>query len=338
MLYVALLAGLAVAGSVYVWVALVQKLRRGEELVPLKSRRPAPWSALDLILVFFTFCAFQLLAQVLLRDVYGIQLTGDIGDIEAEEIVPSQLLFNGASLLTVLFAGALTRLRVGASARDWGFSTDHFASDLRLAAVAFVALAAPIYGLQGLLVYFFPVQHPLIELLQREGDAQSFAVIGISVVLVAPLCEEVFFRVLLQGWFEKLVTVASPAAFPQQASGALSEAPSTENAVSNSPSVGHREQAENPYRAPQTISRPRAGDEQNQANLRAIPIVASALAFALLHVGQGPAPVPLFFFALALGYLYQKTHRIWPSLILHLLLNGVSLALLWLDRAIETPP
>ncbi len=42
-----------------------------------------------------------------------------------------------------------------------------------------------------------------------------------------------------------------------------------------------------------------------------------------------PDPVPLFFFALALGTLYYRTHRITPSLMLHAALNFTSLALLW---------
>jgi membrane protease YdiL (CAAX protease family) len=55
----------------------------------------------------------------------------------------------------------------------------------------------------------------------------------------------------------------------------------------------------------------------------------SSLLFALLHVGQGPAPIPLFFLALVLGYLYHQTHRIWPGLIVHAGLNGLTAAMLW---------
>ena len=59
------------------------------------------------------------------------------------------------------------------------------------------------------------------------------------------------------------------------------------------------------------------------------PIVLSAALFAMLHIGQGPAPIPLFFLALVLGYLYQRTHRIWPSLVTHFLLNAGSMLILW---------
>ncbi len=57
--------------------------------------------------------------------------------------------------------------------------------------------------------------------------------------------------------------------------------------------------------------------------------MSSAL-FALCHYGQGLAPISLFFLALVLGYLYQRTHRLWPSLVVHMLLNGGSIVILWL--------
>jgi membrane protease YdiL (CAAX protease family) len=34
--------------------------------------------------------------------------------------------------------------------------------------------------------------------------------------------------------------------------------------------------------------------------------------------------------ALGLGYLYRQTHRIWPSLVVHALLNGCSLLMVLL--------
>ena len=47
-----------------------------------------------------------------------------------------------------------------------------------------------------------------------------------------------------------------------------------------------------------------------------------SLLFALAHATQWPDPVPLFLFALMLGYLYQRTHRILPSIVAHFVCNG----------------
>lgn len=65
-------------------------------------------------------------------------------------------------------------------------------------------------------------------------------------------------------------------------------------------------------------------------------IVFTSLLFAVMHWGHGLAPVPLFFLSLGLGWLYQRTHRLLPSIVVHFCLNACSLALLPLahvDRA-----
>ncbi len=56
------------------------------------------------------------------------------------------------------------------------------------------------------------------------------------------------------------------------------------------------------------------------------------------HAGQWPAPVPLFLLALVLGYLYHQTHRLLPSLVVHVLFNGTTfLSLCWLIQSGALP-
>jgi len=62
-----------------------------------------------------------------------------------------------------------------------------------------------------------------------------------------------------------------------------------------------------------------------------LPIVCSSLAFALPHIQHGPDPIPLFLLALFLGYLYRQTHRIFPSLVLHMCFNAVTVVQLWIQ-------
>jgi membrane protease YdiL (CAAX protease family) len=56
-----------------------------------------------------------------------------------------------------------------------------------------------------------------------------------------------------------------------------------------------------------------------------LPIGISSLLFALAHAGQGSAPVALFFLAVILGYLYQRTHRIVPCITMHAMFNLLSI-------------
>lgn len=59
------------------------------------------------------------------------------------------------------------------------------------------------------------------------------------------------------------------------------------------------------------------------------PILSTSILFAAAHIGSGPAPVPLFFLSLVLGYLYYRTHRILPCIVLHMCLNGCSMWVFW---------
>jgi membrane protease YdiL (CAAX protease family) len=57
-------------------------------------------------------------------------------------------------------------------------------------------------------------------------------------------------------------------------------------------------------------------------------------------LGHGPDPIPLFVLALILGYMYQRTHRIVPSIVTHLLFNLTSLVMLWMvirNGGVEVP-
>ena len=44
-----------------------------------------------------------------------------------------------------------------------------------------------------------------------------------------------------------------------------------------------------------------------------------------------PDPVPLFFLRVVFGYLYQRTHRIAPSLLLHAAFNATLIVLYFLS-------
>lgn len=55
------------------------------------------------------------------------------------------------------------------------------------------------------------------------------------------------------------------------------------------------------------------------------PVVVTAAIFASMHVGQGAAPIPLFVFALGLGFLFRQTGSLWPPIVVHMTLNSLTL-------------
>jgi membrane protease YdiL (CAAX protease family) len=62
-----------------------------------------------------------------------------------------------------------------------------------------------------------------------------------------------------------------------------------------------------------------------------VPIFGSQVILSqLLPKNLAPDPIPIFFFAIALGFLYHRTHRAAPSIALHMALNATSLGLVLL--------
>src|SRR6185437_10939554 len=65
--------------------------------------------------------------------------------------------------------------------------------------------------LQGLLVSLWKdSKHPIVEMFKAAPDARFFGVLAVSAVVVAPLFEELMFRVLLQGFLEKVCSFHGP--------------------------------------------------------------------------------------------------------------------------------
>jgi membrane protease YdiL (CAAX protease family) len=315
----------AIIASVAVWTVVIGRLRRGEQIMPLEPRRPTPWTIVDLLLAVMANILFGMLGHVLLRDVWRIDVPDDVRTV-GDHLIPLQLVYATATLATLVFAIVLLCLRTKATAADLGVRLDRWRYDLRVGLVGFVALAPPVYALQAALVHFFPTQHPLIDILRERPDTWTVVVLSLSVAVVAPLSEEFFLRVLLQGWLERIMATAAPLAF-QSTPGGETREPVVANLLSE---LEGETQSENPYAAPHSPPRSVEYDTSELRVARAIPIVTSALVFALLHVGHGPAPLPLFFLALGLGYLYQRTHRLWAPVLVHCLLNSSSLVMLWL--------
>ncbi|HEY6565547.1 MAG TPA: CPBP family intramembrane glutamic endopeptidase, partial [Pirellulaceae bacterium] len=173
----------------------------------------------------------------------------------------------------------------------------------------------PVLLLQASLAQWLgPSQHPLIQECQDGGTPLKFLAITVLAVIVAPVVEEVFFRVLLQGWLEAIASRRSGVArkLDVEASGPSSEAPID-------------------------VEAPRAsGEALATAELDASrsapywPMGISALAFGLAHVGNGPDPIPLFVLGCGLGYLYRQTHSVVPCIVVHMAMNAFAVIVLWL--------
>ncbi len=298
-------------------------------LIPWTPRQPVPWGLLDLIGIV----GLQLIAGTLLHEFKFIP-SGKVEDLTLPE-KQSVIAWNvGLSLLLAIASVLLVMVRTRATRRDLGWSWSRIVGDIRLGLIAFVMLAPPVYALQGLLVSLWKEsKHPIVEMFKDAPDDRFFGVLFVSAAVVAPLFEELMFRVLLQGFLEKAFSfrgsmiellVAEPTPLlhlKAVESDPISPMPADTNLCAATqlpaPSIEHAP-AEPLYQLPE------------QRGLAAwLPIVISSAIFALLHYSHGPDWIPLLLLAAGMGYLYQRTHRILPSLIVHSLLNTLSMWGLW---------
>jgi membrane protease YdiL (CAAX protease family) len=58
------------------------------------------------------------------------------------------------------------------------------------------------------------------------------------------------------------------------------------------------------------------------------PAVVTGILFGLAHISYGMSFIPLSFLGILLGFVYRQTHSIWPCILIHMMLNTLSMLML----------
>ena len=312
---------LLISGFLAGWIQVFRKLASGQPLVPWSDRRPVPWGLLVLAIALFL---------PLLNLIGSFLDSGSQGNLQTAQ--PARMVWLNIMVELGLIAATWIAAEFlnNTTPRDFGFSLSDLVADLQLGVIAFVLLVPPVYALQAILIYFWkPSHHPLIELFQANPTPGFFALFFVAAAIVAPLFEEFVFRVLLQGYLEKLV--GRRASFIEYLLGTLRPGLTPPQPVAGA-ATGDTDRA-SPFEVVDKLDEARVESTMPPLRRRAafVPIAISSLIFALLHYTHGPDWVPLTLLAIGLGYLYQRTHRLVPSLVVHVLLNSMSMAGLWIQ-------
>lgn len=118
------------------------------------------------------------------------------------ENIPLENLQTGTLESLVVWALLLGSLWIvpGISLADYGFRFREWPRQLGLGGLAFLASFLPVYALLLATVPFRSVEtlHPFLKLLQSDPGPATVFWIGFSVAVVAPLSEELIYRVVLQ--------------------------------------------------------------------------------------------------------------------------------------------
>ena len=287
-----ILAAMLAAGA-GLWSWIYARRQRGEPIIPLARRRPVPWQAQDVLFIFLMGLFLSMTAAQTVKVWMGSDAARQATDEKPE------------------------------------------------------------------------LAHPAEQLL-ASGDPKAIAVAVMMAVIVAPLIEEFFFRVLLQGWLEA-VWSRRRRKHPELRTAPLSWVPIVLPAALFS--LMHFRVGETQFswqyltclflgqmavyllmlRLAIALLRFAVGATaadlgwkpeklRSDAKLGLVALVAAIgpvltlqVALTVLVKWRGidyaPDPIPLFLLALVFGTLYRRTHRIAPSLVLHMAFNATGIVL-----------
>lgn len=180
------------------WWRAIRGLSLGRPILPYEPRRHVPWGLLDLILIVATYFVVIVVSAVV-GEFSGMKLAGGVTKENAGQMLLLQLAIQ---LLTTFPPLLVIAVRTRAAWADLGFDLSLLRRDVKTGAIAFAMLAPPVFAIQAVLTKLIPYQHDVIDIIRQNPDLLWLS--GVSAVLAAPLTEELQFRVLLQGWLEKV--------------------------------------------------------------------------------------------------------------------------------------
>ena len=345
----ALVMVVLVASSVATWWRIFSATKNNQPhcLRPRESKFP-PLGFLDVLAaILFTFSC-QVFALILAAALTGI----------------SDLDFDDMGHMTVINLSAGTAQLIGAGITLWyllkrygdievaGLQPGSIAKDLKLGFFGFLLFVPPMLILQGVLTTFWEYEHPTMEMVSPDSPLLTIVSAWWVAIIVAPFSEEVMFRVILLGWFircfaypndflggliggpptgEHTPTVPNPVANDSEApppAALLSEAVAHQAAISDAVTT----EEVNPDTIPAIPATKYTDSVKLKRLMTWAPVFIVALLFALVHIGQGPAPIPIFFLALGLCYIYQQTGSVVPCIATHFLLNTFSMVIFTLEQ------
>ena len=280
--------------SAAIWIGIYLRWRRGKSAIPLARRRPVPWQAQDVLFLFLLAILLPFLAVGIVKAWIGPDAGQEVADRKPE------------------------------------------------------------------------LAHPAEQLLSA-GTPGEKAVAVVMAVLVAPLIEEFFFRILLQGWLEA-VWSRRRRENPRLRAAPLSWLPIVLPAAVFA--ILHLRSGKEPPSSHEltvrflaqivadlfvlglaiVVLRFAAGATatdlgwrpeklRSDAKLGLLALLAVTAPLLTLQVNlielvnrrglhYAPDPLPLFLLALVLGMLYHRTHRLAPSLVLHMAFNATSIIII----------
>lgn len=340
-LFLSTFATLVLSG-IPLWRAAYVRWQQRGSMLELRERISSPIGLVDVMIMFVTWVFGQISSAGLAVFILDIQpdsipdLSGSQMAIMAIIVAVGQLVFTAVGMSIIWFRYHCWEI--------FGIQRTMVRWDTLIGLLAFIMVIPAILLLQWSLTFLVEYEHGTLKMLIKDSSLLTIASTWFAAVLVAPVCEEIFFRGILQSWLQRLGHRGN-ATLDKTITGGW-QVPSAqaiqigENSEPEFNFAGSEHAVDtNPYRPPlggatknEIAAVPRV---QFDSSATWMPMIVSAAVFGLAHVGQGAAPIPLFVFGLALGYLYRQTGSILPCIVLHMGLNGFSM--FWFTMQILFP-
>ena len=367
-LMLSLFAGMILAllvGSLITWIILIGRMRRRETVLSVEPWRPRVWGLLDLVLIAGLIIVGQGISIKLWLASSGIGLGAlrDEADFPLSAMAAISLSYIGVMLVTV----AWLALRYGASLVQVGLVDRKFKSNLWVGLCAALVSIPVVYALMAIISTTLSEEydHPLLDQVLKEGSTTAFLLATFCAVVAAPISEEFIFRVMLQGWLQSIPWSGKNLRW---LTGASERERGTElvddhaiplaRIVPDSDAGGEASgNALNPYAlSPLHLTPVERSEPPTQSHSQsspfaaatdAVPAVAgltpplwpvfvSGTLFGLAHWGYGLSFIPLIVLGIVLGLLYRAKHSIWPCLVVHFILNSISMLSLGVSLLVKS--
>ncbi len=326
------------------WAAWLLRADSQSAVLPPQRRRAVPWGWAEVFWAFvLTVFVWPSALDWLLRAtgffgwVYGPEFNAALlaGALKGNDLVRATLWrsdlalpLNVFSMIGVLWAASGTR------PYQLGLTTARVGRNALLGVLTAVCVVPVVYlillGVNALLrgVGEAPEEHPITKLVTSHPRTIDLVVGGVAALVSAPLQEELLFRGIVQPWCR-----ARPWGGWLAMGGALLLALAARAVGLSEGWEAHGWAGAWPNLLPAAfvlVMVPGYMAVRARLPAAAGAIYATSLLFAAGHSFALSHPVPLFFFALALGTLRYRTQSLVPSIVTHGLFNGVAWVLLLL--------
>ena len=319
---------LAVWASLAVWTWVGTRVYVGEKVVPYERRRPVPWGGIEVVLLL------------------GMFLVG-----------PPLIAFAGIHLFDIAVPGA--EETAGESADP---SLQQFPGDSGEEAAG-ASAEKPADGRVEKPAEKRDTAHAVERLLRQSRNLWVLALAALTAVLVAPIVEEFMFRVLFQGWLEKIenryrrrmpglrvLPGAMPVLLASVFFASMHIRPAERevdvdflvfalccqmiaSVITMASSLLVLRFGSGATLSDMGFVRARFRGDVGLGLLAFLAVTAPVylVFFAtewVMPEGAVADPIPLILLAIVLGTLYYRTHRIVPSIVLHMAFNATAVAML----------